>query len=82
MARRAAPLPAIPQNPTASTPGRRRLGDVDVVADILGVSIRSVWRRVADGTLPRPISLGRSKRWDLDAIESWIVAHSGTEGKR
>ncbi len=76
MARRAQnalnPTPTPPPSPST----RRRLGDVEVVADVMQVSARTVWRRVADGTLPKPISLGRSKRWDLDGIDSWIAAQA------
>jgi len=75
MARRAVPITTSPRPPSSQQAERRRLGDVDVVADVLQISVRSVWRRVADGTLPRPISLGRAKRWDLDGLNAWIAAH-------
>ena len=76
MARRAQTVPNPPTAPPPPSAPRRRLGDVEVVADVMQISPRTVWRRVADGTLPKPISLGRAKRWDLDVIDSWIAAHA------
>lgn len=42
-------------------------------AFLLGLSVPSFWRRVADGTVPRPVKLGHSSRWPkseiLDVIE-------------
>jgi len=69
-------------NPQPAHTPRRRLGDVETVADVLQVSGRTVGRRVADGTLPKPISLGRAKRWDLDAIDSWIAGRGNVQVRR
>lgn len=33
------------------------------VATILGVSRNTIWRRVADGTLPKPVRLGALSRF-------------------
>ena len=43
------------------------LSDRDV-ASLLGVSRASIWRRVADGTLPRPIKIGSATRWRRDEL--------------
>lgn len=48
--------------------------DVREVATILKVSTRSVWRLVAREELPQPLRAGRSVRWRLSDIESWIDA--------
>lgn len=50
--------------------------DARDVARLLGLSANTVHRRTADGTLPRPIRIGRSKRWSLQALDSWIVAEN------
>jgi predicted DNA-binding transcriptional regulator AlpA len=34
----------------------------------LGISRATFWRRVADGTLPRPIRLGGATRWRQDEL--------------
>jgi len=38
------------------------------VASILRVSVATVWRRVADGTLPKPIKLGALSRFPQSDI--------------
>lgn len=34
----------------------------------LGVSVPTFWRRVKDGTVPKPIKLGGSSRWPKSEI--------------
>jgi predicted DNA-binding transcriptional regulator AlpA len=38
------------------------------VARILQISRVTVWRRVADGTIPQPFKFGRLSRWALSEI--------------
>ncbi len=49
-----------------------RLVDVKEVAQLLGLSRRTVWKMSTCGMLPPPIKLGRSSRWRRRDIESWI----------
>jgi len=45
------------------------------VATLLGISVRHFWSCHASGQLgPRPISLGRSKRWRVDELHAWLEA--------
>ena len=37
-------------------------------APILGVSVPTFWRRVADGTVPKPIKMGALSRWPQSEI--------------
>ena len=37
-------------------------------APLLGISVPTFWRRVADGTVPRPIKLGKVSRWPQSEI--------------
>lgn len=37
-------------------------------APLLGVSIPTFWRRVADGTIPKPVKLGALSRWPQSEI--------------
>jgi excisionase family DNA binding protein len=46
--------------------------DVAAVARLLGVSKRSVLRRVDEGELPRPILIGRLARWRRSDIVAWL----------
>jgi predicted DNA-binding transcriptional regulator AlpA len=45
------------------------------LAELLGVSLRSVWRRKNDGTLPKPIQIGRMVRWHRQTIETWLLGN-------
>lgn len=49
---------------------RDRLIKVGEAAACLGVSVRKVWRMIAEGTLPRPVKLGNSTR----LVESEFLA--------
>lgn len=49
-------------------------------AAILGISVPIFWRRVADGTVPKPIKLGALSRWarsDIDAVIKTAKAQRG-----
>lgn len=46
----------------------------ETLAIRLGVSVRHVKNMAAAGKLPTPIRLGRAKRYDRAAVESWIAA--------
>lgn len=48
------------------------LYSADEVAKIIGCSVRSVWRMVADGELPRPVSVRRSSKWFMSNIEAYL----------
>ncbi len=41
-------------------------------AEILGCSRTTVWRRVADGTLPKPLKLGGLTRFVLSEINATV----------
>ncbi len=50
-----------------------KLISVRDTAAAFGCSVATVWRRVADGTIPQPVKIGSMTRWSLleinDAIE-------------
>ncbi len=45
----------------------------ETVAELLGISIRTLWRLRAAGRLPRPVRLGGSVRWRPEDIQAWIA---------
>lgn len=45
---------------------------VGQVAQKLGVSPRTVWRLVSGGQLPRPVAIGRCKRWHRADVEVFV----------
>lgn len=46
----------------------------DRLADLLGVSVRTLWRLRSAGRVPRPVHLGASVRWRADEITLWVAA--------
>ena len=46
--------------------------DVKSVAALLQSSPATIWRRVNDGTMPRPIRIGGMTRWARDEIDAVI----------
>ena len=44
------------------------------VAEMLGVSLRGIWRMRDGGRLPVPVTLGRLVRWRESDISAWIGA--------
>lgn len=42
------------------------------VAQLLGVSTRTVWRLVSAGRLPPPLAIGRSRRWEQADVERFV----------
>ncbi|HNS21857.1 MAG TPA: helix-turn-helix domain-containing protein [Sedimentisphaerales bacterium] len=42
------------------------------LAEMLGISLRQVWRLSSAGKLPRPLKVGGSVRWDRDEILRWF----------
>lgn len=45
--------------------------DLNAVAKFLAIDERTVWRRVADGTLPKPVKVGRAARWFASDIANF-----------
>ena len=45
----------------------------DKVAEILDISVRTLWRLRATGKLPTPVRLGGSVRWRAKEIETWVA---------
>jgi len=48
--------------------------DTRELAELLHVSKRHLERMDASGRLPKPIRLGRAKRWLTSELEAWLEA--------
>jgi predicted DNA-binding transcriptional regulator AlpA len=48
--------------------------DARAVAEMLGVSVRHIWRLSELGKTPLPVRLGSCVRWPRASIEAWIAA--------
>ena len=42
------------------------------VADILQCSERDIRRKASNGTMPKPVKIGRHSRWPRNVIQEWI----------
>ena len=51
--------------------------DVKAVAALFQSSPATIWRRVNDGTIPRPIHIGGMTRWARDEIDAVIDRAKG-----
>lgn len=49
------------------------------VATLLNVSERSLSRFVAAGSFPRPIVVGKHRRFSLAAIQAWVAKNGGAK---
>jgi len=53
-------------------------------AGMLGCSKSTFWRRVADGTIPRPVKIGGMSRWPQSEVQEVIhkakVVRDGENG--
>tara|TARA_R100001530_G_C4183696_1_gene120127 strand:- start:65 stop:328 length:264 start_codon:yes stop_codon:yes gene_type:complete len=47
---------------------------VELLAEVLNLSVRSVWRHSKKGMIPGRVQLGGSVRWRSDVIGKWINA--------
>jgi hypothetical protein len=42
------------------------------VADILGVTVRTIENHIASGVLPAPAAIGNRRYWHLDVFYAWL----------
>ena len=48
--------------------------DAKQLAEVLGLSVRTVRRLDSSGKLPRPLRIGGAVRWSLEEIAAWMAA--------
>lgn len=46
---------------------------INQVAELLGVSSRSIYRRVKAGDMPPPVKIGHLTRWRVNEIQDWCA---------
>ncbi len=49
-----------------------KLVGVRDTAAVLGCSVATVWRKVADGTIPQPVRIGGMTRWSEAELAAFI----------
>ncbi len=48
--------------------------NVDAVSKLTSMSVRSCWRLSDAGKVPRPLAVGRSRRWRRADVQEWVEA--------
>ncbi len=51
-----------------------KLLTVKEVAELCGVSTRTITRMVDAGKMPSPVRLGGAVRWNREELEAWIAS--------
>lgn len=58
--------------------GKRRYWDVHNIAEVLGVSVATIYRWRSDGTpMPPAIKIGQAIRWRPETVEAWMADREG-----
>jgi excisionase family DNA binding protein len=52
------------------------------VAQLIQVSLRTLWRMRSAGQLPAPVTLGGGVRWRYEEIKQWITGLPVTSGSK
>ena len=58
--------------PFDGTPMERLLA-VREVANVCGLSARSIWRLSENGNMPKPVTIAGSRRWKESELRQWIA---------
>lgn len=66
--------PELPFRPAVPTGGRRRLLDIDAVAEQLNTSVRHIRRLVHEHRIP-VVRVGRLIRFDPADLDAWLDEH-------
>jgi len=48
--------------------------DAPKAAGLLGISEAHLWNRLAAGSIPRPVKIGRRALWRVEELRDWIAA--------
>ena len=51
------------------------------VAKLLVISERHLWSLHSAGKIPRPLALGRCRRWSYEELQSWLAAGGPPRGQ-
>ncbi len=74
-------MAGIPREPAPPPKDGRQLLEASDVANLMGISVRTVWRLISSGHVPQPIRIGGSPRWHRSTLENFVAAKI-KEGER
>lgn len=46
------------------------------IAELFNVSKSTIHKMADKGEIPKPIKIGRNKRWDMKLIKAWLEANN------
>ncbi len=46
---------------------------VDEFADLMQLSVRTIWRLCSSGQVPKPVRIGGTVRWRHEEVRKWIA---------
>ena len=49
-----------------------KLISLDEVCNIVGLKKSALYKRIAEGTFPKYIKIGRASRWSLVEVQDWV----------
>ncbi len=78
---KSSPMPVQP-TPKQAVPDEHLLLDTKQVAELLGISERTLWAWSRSGIAPRPIKIGRMVRFSADEIREWVANGCPRERQR
>lgn len=58
----------------AASPGEPLLITAEEFADLMQVSVRSIWRLRSAREIPEPLRIGGNIRWRREEVRQWIEA--------
>lgn len=54
---------------------------VGAVSEYVQLAVRTIWAHVARGKFPKPLSMGRAKRWLKSDLDAWLEAQRQKGGQ-
>jgi prophage regulatory protein len=70
-----------PQNTTTAIEPDSLLISAEKLAQMLDISVRTLWRLRAAGRMPAPVRIGGSVRWRAQEVQAWIESGCPEERK-
>ncbi len=61
----------MPANP--AVPGEPLLITAEEFAELMQLSVRTLWRLRSGGQIPEPLRIGGAVRWRRDSVIEWIA---------
>lgn len=57
----------------SAAPSGPLLITVEEFAELMQLSVRTIWRLNSSGQVPKPVRIGGTVRWRLEEVRNWIA---------